>query len=79
MEQQSKTYIDGFNVGFKMRQYNPELLEKLKPSLSSEKDYERGVIEGAEEYDRTKQKTNEQDFENIRNNNDKTKSLEQSR
>jgi hypothetical protein len=65
MEQEA-TYIKGFNSGYKMAEYNPALWEKLKPSLSKEtSDYERGVLEGAEEFERMQTKDREQDIENI--------------
>lgn len=63
--EQERNYIGGFNVGYKLAQYNPELWEKLKPSLSQESDYERGVLEGADEFEKTREKSREADLEKI--------------
>ena len=60
------SYIKGFNSGFKLKQFNPELYEKLKPSLSAENDFEKGVLEGAEEYEKSKMKSREDELENMR-------------
>ncbi|MBS1617394.1 MAG: hypothetical protein JST76_02695 [Bacteroidetes bacterium] len=74
---QEKTYLEGFNVGFRMRQYNPELWEKLKPSLNNENDFERGVSEGAEEYEKTKTQTREDEINKIRSNKNQEKEKDQ--
>lgn len=56
MEQESQTYIAGFNSGYKLQKYSPELFEKLKGSLDESRDYDRGLVEGAKEWDREKEK-----------------------
>lgn len=61
-----KTYIKGFNSGYKLSQFTPELWEKLKPSLSKANEYEKGLIEGAEEFLRTKEKDRFEELGSIR-------------
>ncbi len=56
MEQENQTYVAGFNSGYKLQRYSPELLEKLRDSLDESKDYDRGLLEGAREWDREKEK-----------------------
>lgn len=71
--EQERNYIGGFNTGYKMAQYNPELWEKLKPSLSPDSEYERGVLEGAQEYEKEKEKIRETDLSTIRENKNQSK------
>ncbi|MBS1684025.1 MAG: hypothetical protein JSS76_04680 [Bacteroidetes bacterium] len=79
MKQEEQSYISGFNTGYRLRQYNPELFEKLKPSLSVESEYEKGVIDGGAEYERTQQKERENDFEKIRNDKEINNDLDKTR
>ena len=74
-----KSYTQGFNAGFKLAEYQPELWEKLKPSLSMDSEYERGILEGAAEYETKKEKTRENDLENIRKSKDKDKTISKDR
>lgn len=54
MEQQ-QTYIKGFNDGYKLARYSPDLYEKLKESLNSEVEYDNGIIEGAAQWEKEKE------------------------
>jgi hypothetical protein len=74
MEDQGK-YQKGFNDGHRLAQYQPELWEKVKSSLSQENDYEKGLIEGALEFQQNKEKTRGEELENIRNGKDKDRDL----
>lgn len=74
---QEKTYLEGFNAAFRMRQYNPELWEKLKPSLSNENEFERGLIEGAQEYEKTQTQNREDEISKIRSNKSQEKEKDQ--
>jgi hypothetical protein len=47
MEDQPRNYTDGFNSGYKLNKYTPELFDKLKDSLNPDIDYDRGLLEGA--------------------------------
>lgn len=65
--EEDQTYIKGFNAGYKLAQFTPDLWGKLRPSLSGGNEYEKGVIDGAEEHARTKQKEREKDLASLRN------------
>ncbi len=56
MEQHNETYIKGFNDGYKLARYNPELFDKLKEGLSQDSEYNEGVIAGAEQWVKEKEK-----------------------
>lgn len=51
MEQQEILYTKGFNNGYLLAQYEPELLNKLLPDLKSGNDYVDGLLSGKEQYD----------------------------
>lgn len=44
------TYVKGFSQGYKLQRYSPEVFEKLKESLNSDIDFDRGLLDGAEEW-----------------------------
>ena len=66
MEEQEKTFITGFNHGYKLAKFQPDLVEKVKASLSENVEYERGLIEGIKEWEREKQKTRSDELNNLR-------------
>ena len=66
MEEQQQTYIKGFNDGYKLAKFNPELLAKIQPSLSEGVEYDRGLIEGVKEWEQEKVKTRAAELENLR-------------
>jgi len=57
--EQEPNYLTGYNQGYRLAQYSPELVEKLLPSLSSENEYEEGLFSGIEKYQQEKRKENE--------------------
>lgn len=65
MEEKPKTYIEGFNNGFRMKMYNPELFDKIKESLGQD-DYGRGLEDGSIQAEKEKEKNRLQELENIR-------------
>ncbi|MCW3128260.1 MAG: hypothetical protein JWO03_3918 [Bacteroidetes bacterium] len=54
--EQEPNYVKGFNDGYKLARYSPDLFEKLKESLSQDKDYDSGVLAGAEQWEKEKEK-----------------------
>lgn len=54
--EQEKNYTDGFNAGYKLNKYNPELFERLKDSLNADVDYDKGLLEGAAQASLEKEK-----------------------
>ena len=53
---QEPNYTKGFNDGYKLARYSPDLFEKLKESLSEDRDYDSGVLAGAEQWEKEKEK-----------------------
>jgi hypothetical protein len=51
MEHQEQQYTKGFNNGYLLAQYEPELLNKLLPDLKPGNDYVDGMLSGKEQYD----------------------------
>jgi len=66
MEEQEKTYVMGFNQGYKLAKFQPELVEKLQISLSEGIEYERGLIDGIKELQREKEKGRTEELNNLR-------------
>jgi len=56
MEQENLTYVKGFNDGYKLAKFQPELFEKLKESLSQDNEYDTGILAGAEQWQQEKEK-----------------------
>jgi hypothetical protein len=69
--EQDATYIKGFNSGYKLAEFNPELWDKLKSSLSQGNEFERGLVEGAQEFRQNKEKMRGDELKNIRNGKDR--------
>ncbi|MBS1684009.1 MAG: hypothetical protein JSS76_04600 [Bacteroidetes bacterium] len=77
MEQEEKTYIAGFNAGFKLQRFTPELFEMLRDSLDEARDYDRGLIEGAKEWDREKEKARLAELDQINGEREQDQNQEQ--
>jgi hypothetical protein len=60
-------YAKAYDAGFKIKQYNPELYERIESVFKSKGDeYSRGFLEGVKEAEKVK---NKEDLQNIRNKN----------
>jgi hypothetical protein len=70
------TYTKGFNAGYKLQKYSPELFEMLKDSLGQENEYNRGLKEGAAQADKEKEQQRMQELESIQNDQSKEQDLE---
>lgn len=44
-------FTRGFNSGYLLAKYLPELMSKINPSLSTENDYSHGFLLGSKEYE----------------------------
>ena len=66
MEEQKQTHIKGFNDGYKLAKFNPELLAKIQPSLSEDVEYDRGLLEGAKEWAQEQEQTRADELSNLR-------------
>lgn len=53
---EDKKYLDGYNQGYRLNLYSPELFDKLKDSLNAENEYESGLLEGALEADKERER-----------------------
>jgi len=71
MEQEERTFISGFNDGYRLSLYSNHLYEKLKGSLHKENEYEGGLIEGALEADKERERQRMKQLENLRGDDDK--------
>jgi hypothetical protein len=71
MEQEERTHMQGFNDGYKLNLYSPHLFEKLKDSLSQENEYEGGLIDGALEADKERERQRMKQLESLRGDGDK--------
>ncbi len=77
-------YAKAYDAGFKIKQYNPELYERIESVFKSKGDeYSRGFLEGVKEAEKELEKKkvekNKEDLQNIRNKNlskDKDKGLD---
>jgi hypothetical protein len=54
--EQSQEYIKGFNNGYKMAKYKPELVEQMGDSIKGVNDYEKGLLGGIKEYQQEQEK-----------------------
>lgn len=52
MEQPSKEYIKGFNSGYIIAQYEPELAQQLTQAPDKDNDFFKGFTSGTKEYER---------------------------
>lgn len=66
MEQKEKTRIDGFNQGYRLNLYSPELFDKLKDSLDQSKEFEGGILEGGVEADKERERQRLKQLEGLR-------------
>lgn len=73
-----KTYMQGFNAGYKLAAYEPELVAKLRPSLKDVSEYEKGVLEGIAQLEKEKGKGHERmnQLKQVRESKDKEKGIE---
>ena len=67
-------YAKAYDAGFKIKQYNPELYERIESVFKGKQDeYSRGFIEGIKqaeiEIEKKKVEKNKEDLQNIRNKN----------
>lgn len=65
MEQEKKTYLSGFNCGYRLTLYTPELFDKIKASLNEKDDYDKGLLEGALQADKERGKSRLQELDGI--------------
>ena len=76
MEEEQKNYVEGFNAGYKLSKFQPDLVEKIRPSLSEANEYERGLIEGIAEWEREKEKIREAELNNLRSDQEQGEEIE---
>lgn len=67
-------YAKAYDAGFKIKQYNPELYERIESIFTGKSDeYSRGFLEGSKqaevEIEKKKVEKNKEDLQNIRNKN----------
>lgn len=65
-QEENKTYIQGFNDGYRMNMHNPDLFEKLKETLADHADYSRGFQEGGLQAEREREKERQTELDELR-------------
>lgn len=70
-----KKYISGFNAGYFLKRYHPELFDKLSKTMETDNDYLSGFKDGADQRSTEETKHSPEHFEEI----DIDKDLSQSR
>lgn len=71
----TEKYIKGFNDGFILKKYKPELLENILNTTSSN-DYIQGLKDGEREFKQQKVKSRTQELENLKSSKSKNIDLE---
>lgn len=56
MQEPSKEYLKGFNSGYVIAQYEPELAQQLSQTPDKKSDFFKGFSSGAKEYKQEKSK-----------------------
>ena len=74
--EQELNFTKGFNDGYKLKRFQPEIYDKLEPSLSEENAYERGILAGAKEYENEREKARLAELENIQEEQDPEQDIE---
>jgi hypothetical protein len=69
---ENKKYIKGFNDGYLLKQYKPQLIENLL-NISSSSDYIQGLKDGERTYNQNKVKSRSQELNKIKLSRDKNK------
>jgi hypothetical protein len=54
MDEQDKKFTKGFNNGYLIAKYQPDLFEKIEKSSNSGNEYFKGMLSGKKEYDHEK-------------------------
>jgi len=64
--EQSQEYTKGFNNGYKMAKYKPELVAQMGDSVKGVNDYEKGLLGGIKEYQQEQEKQRLDDLLDVR-------------
>lgn len=75
----SKGYTDGFNAGFKLQRYQPEVFELLQSSLSEGNDWQKGIIEGAAQARKEKEQQRMSELQTLQNERGKERQADKER
>jgi hypothetical protein len=77
MEKNEKQFISGFNAGYLMAEYEPQMLTTLLKSVQPVNSYISGMTFGQKEYELESTKTRIGELDNLRNKNKEDLSREQ--
>jgi hypothetical protein len=75
-KEEEQTYVKGFNNGFKLAKFQPELFARIKDSLNPDKEYDRGLIEGSQQWEREKEKQRIEELHQMRESNEQEQEQE---
>lgn len=73
---QEQGYTSGFNAGFKLQKYQPEVFELLEKSLGESDEWQRGIIEGAAQARKEKEQERLAELQGLQKGQEKTKGQE---
>jgi hypothetical protein len=76
MATEEPNYTKGFNQGYKLARYSPEIFEKLKESLHQENEFDKGILEGAEQWNKEKEQNRLAELNQLSQEPDRQKDLE---
>jgi hypothetical protein len=60
-----KTYMSGFNSGYKLAKFQPDLVEKIQSSLSESVEFDRGLLDGIKQWEQEKEKIRAEELNNL--------------
>ncbi len=52
MEAKERNYIKGFNQGYDLKKYHPELLSRLLGAMQNKSDYKQSLSDGGKQYEK---------------------------
>ena len=67
MEEQEKQFAKGFNNGYLIAKYQPDLFAKLEKNMDSSNHYVQGLLFGKKEHDAEKKVVKLKDFKQNQN------------
>lgn len=76
MDKEEKQFATGFNNGYLIAKYLPQLFKKLQKSISNTGEYFQGFFSGAKEYDIETQKSRLDDLQKVRKSKPRDRGLE---
>lgn len=71
-----KNYTQGFNQGYKLMKYSPDIFDMIHDTLSNDNEWQRGLLEGAEQAKKEKEQERLAELESLRGEQQQSKEQE---